>query len=122
MSVRTTIFDLLVAGLPDGINVYETPAEQVKGPAVIVGTMGWTPDRMTSLNYMEWTAQIVLLVPRGKVDYSIPDIEDLSLQVALTLLSANIKVAGFETDGTVTEGGVDYLGGTLTAIYKEMST
>jgi len=119
MSVRDTIYGLLDAAMADGVNVYRTPAEQVKGPAVIVGTMGWTPDRMTSLARLEWTVTIPILTPISKTAYSIPDLEDLSLEVAQALLAENIRVVGFETDGTVTDGGVDYLGGTLEAIYKE---
>jgi len=119
MSVRDTIFGLLGAAMADGVNVYRTPSEQIKGPAVVVGTMGWTPDRMTSLSRLEWTVTIPILTPISKTAYSIPDLEDLSLEVAQALLAENIRVAGFTTDGTVTEGGVDYLGGTVEAIYKE---
>jgi len=118
--VRLILFDLLKPGMPDGLQVYMSPAEQIKAPAVVVGTMSWTPDRMASLAYVEWEIEIHIFVTRSAPEYYGQfTLETLSLKTATLLLAAGFRVVGFSDEGMVNVGGTDYLSGTLAVIYKQ---
>ena len=118
-AVRDWTFRLLDAAMPDGVQVYETPPEQIKAPAVSIGTMSWVPFSMASLDRVEWEMTIDLMTARSRPDYSIIALETFSVTVAKTLLAGGYRIVGFEDIGTQTIGGTDYLVGTLTVQYKE---
>ncbi len=118
--VRDHTAQLLDDGLPGGVYVYRTPDEQVKAPAVAIGTMEWAVDRMNSLDAVSWNIDIQLMVPRGKPGYSVFTLETISIKVAQLLLAGNYRVEGFTSEGMVTVGGVELLAGTLSVMYKEM--
>jgi len=117
--VRDIMYDLIEAGLPDGMQVYRTPVEQLKSPAVVIGTMSWTPGRMANLRDVDWDIDISLLIQRALPSYSTITLETISKKVAELLIAANFRVAGFTDEGMSTVGGIDYLSGTLAVTYKE---
>ncbi len=117
--VRYETFRLLNDALPEYVNVYRTSTEQMKAPAVIVGDLAWEPDRMNSLDRVTWEISTVLAVLRARPDYTQISLETLSLAVGQALVEANYRVIGFTPGGTDTIGGVDYLVGNVSAIYKE---
>ena len=117
-TMRDAIADLIRIGVPDGVQVYPYPAEQIKVPAVVVGSMDWTPRTMNSLKSVGWEISIPVAVTRSKPEYGVDSLEALSLDVARALLLEGFRVEGFTTDGTEPVGGVDHLQGTLTVIYQ----
>ncbi len=102
-AIRNWTFRLLDAAMPDGVQIYETPPEQIKAPAVSV----------------EWEMTLDIMTSRSRPDYSVIALETFSVMVAKTLLAGGYRIVGFEDIGTQTIGGTDYLVGTLTVQYKE---
>ncbi len=117
--LREDLYDLIRAGMPDGTYVYKSPAEQVQTPAVVIGTMSWRPDRMNSLDYLEWSITIRLVLPRTAPDYGVITLETLAIKVAMLLLGSGFRVEGFDDESGSNIGGPEYLTGTLTVIYKQ---
>jgi hypothetical protein len=117
--VRETITGLLRAGMPNGVYVYDHPAEQITVPAVVVGSMSWIPDRMSSLQLVQWTIQVRLILPRTAPDYSVVRMETLSLKAARILLDSEFRVEGFDDESDSSIGGSEYLTGTLSIIYNQ---
>jgi len=118
-AVRNWTFRLLQAAFPLGVQIYETPPEQIKAPAISIGTMSWVPFSMASLDRVEWEMTIDVMTSRSRPDYSVIALETFSVTIAKTLLEGGYRIVGFEDIGTQTIGGQDYLVGTLTVQYKE---
>lgn len=120
--VRDIMYDMIQAGLPDGLYVYKTPVEQLKSPSVVIGTMSWTPGRMANLVDVDWDIDVQLIIQRGLPSYSTFTLETISKKVAQLLIAANFRVVAFTDEGMSTIGGIDYLTGSLNVTYKERST
>ena len=115
MSVRSDLVDILETAFDGVANVYESPADIVATPAVIVVPSDpyQTPSAFASggagLSIL-WLFEIVLAVPRATVSDGLTVLEDLAAQ-----LRAAIKGSGFrfiETRGmeTITVADTDYFG------------
>ncbi len=120
--VRDIMYDLIEDGLPDGMQVYRTPVEQLKSPAVVIGTMSWTPGRMANLRDVDWDIDVSLLIQRGMPSYSTFSLETISKKVAELLIAGNFRVVGFTDEGMSEVGGISYLSGSLNVVYKERNS
>ena len=109
---------ILEAGLPEGIQIYRYPADQIKSPAVVIGTTSWVPIVQNALAAVQWTVTLRLLTNRSMPVYGQVGLETWSVKVGQLLSRGGYMVEGFESDGTESIGGIDYLAGTLTFQYR----
>lgn len=117
-SIRAATVLLLDDSLPDGVQVYATPAEQVKAPAVVVGTTSWVPVTQNALRAVQWSVVLKLMVVRSVPEFNVNTLETLSIKAAQVLAVGGYRVVGFETTDTETIGGTEYLTGSLEVEYR----
>lgn len=122
LTTRTDMAALLNAALADGIQVYETPAEQIKAPAVVIGSLSWTPSVMASLETVDVDVTLTLLWTRTTPTYAVDALENLALDVAKALLPEGFICAGYSDERTETVGNVEYLAGTIEVRQRARST
>lgn len=116
--IREKLWQILNDGMPDGLQIYQTPPEQLKPPAVVVGTTEWVPGRMNSLEAVHWTITLKLIVVRALPSYGMFTLETMGLKAAHLLRQAGFTVIGFSSENTDPVSNVDYLTGNLEIEYQ----
>lgn len=109
---------LIQAAMPPGVTVYPYPAEQIKTPAVVIGSMDWAPATQNALKAVQWDMTIPVAVSRSAPEYGVPTLESLSLQVARSLLQGGYRVVEWTGGDTQPVGGTDHLQGSLNVQYR----
>lgn len=114
MSARTDLVDILETAFASTANVYESPADIVATPAVVVvpadpyqapasfsGTAGFS---------IRWSFDIVLAVPRATVSDGLTVLESLASDLRAALRGSSFRY--LETRGleTITVADTEYFG------------
>ena len=115
MSARTDLVDILETAFDGLANVYESPADIVATPAVIVtpGDPYQTPAAFASggagLSVL-WNFEVVLAVPRATVSDGLTVLENLAATLRAALKSSSFRWV--ETSGleTLEVADTDYFG------------
>jgi hypothetical protein len=108
----------LDAGLPNGIQVYGYPPEQVTPPAVVVtpGDPAQAPYTMAGPGSMIWGVEIKIVAKRAQPQYALRSLFEIRFLVTQLLLTYDKTARWLSFSDVVTTkvGDIDYLQGTLT--------
>lgn len=118
MTELEALATFLDAGLPDGIQVYGYPPDQVTPPAVVVtpGDPAQAPYTQAGPGSVFWGVEIKIVAKRAQPQYAMRSLFETRFLVTqlLRTYTATTRWLSFGELTTIKIGDIDYLQGTLT--------